>query len=84
MQAATIALNQVLSVSATCTAGKQVVGGGFYVTDTSGGILASVYDWEVIQNAPTSTTAWTAQIRVTNIPLLGGGPVRLTAYAICI
>lgn len=80
-QSTIISLGQTFTATATCPAGKTVVGGGFFVTDTSGIILPSTFTWSVIQNAPTSATSWTAQIRLTGIGLSG---VRLTTYAVCI
>jgi hypothetical protein len=64
------------SVTATCTGGRKVIGGGFAVTDVSNGFYPVV-----TANGPSSDTAWTVESTSTS-----GAQDRsyaLTAYAIC-
>jgi hypothetical protein len=64
-----------VTATATCSAGKKVLGGGHMLTANSWWVLASV-----IENRPTADDVWTVKIEDWNG--LGGGT--LTAYALCL
>ncbi len=64
------------SVTATCTGGRKVIGGGFAISDVSGGFYPVV-----TANGPSSDTAWTVESTATTGSQDRG--YKLTAYAIC-
>jgi hypothetical protein len=64
--------------TATCPAGKVLLGGGAQVTTTSGN-PANV---NLVTSYPSSTTVWSATV-VSDGGLGGGATMSITAYAIC-
>jgi hypothetical protein len=66
--------SQTKSVTATCPAGKRVVGGGARATG------AGVTEVSVTENYPASTNQWTASAREVNAV---GGSWSLSVYALC-
>lgn len=66
------ALGTQVTATATCAAGKVLLGGGARVTGGNGSILNSSY--------PSSTTTWTA---VGEVVLVQLGTFTVTAYALC-
>jgi hypothetical protein len=65
-------------VSATCTGGRKVVGGGFQALAASG----SVAEITTTQNQPTSDTIWTVTASEDNGADVGNWS--LQAFAICL
>jgi hypothetical protein len=65
------------AATATCAAGKVLLGGGAQVTQGSSGSAA------ILSSYPASTTQWSAQAVITSTGLLGAGNVSVTAYALC-
>jgi hypothetical protein len=63
------------AATATCAAGKVLLGGGALITGT-GTAVAAIYS-----SYPSSTTVWTAQAVVTSSGL--SGTVTVQAYALC-
>ena len=65
--------------TATCSAGKVVLGGGFEI-GTTNGQLDRV---QVQSSKPTSTNVWTAIGIVSGSNLSGNNRITIQAYAIC-
>jgi hypothetical protein len=75
--AVVIPANGTGSASASCGAGKNVVGGGFTATgfDRTSDLI------DITGNYPTSDSQWTASIALSSGT---SNSVTLTAYAICV
>jgi hypothetical protein len=77
--AANAARNTTVTATATCPAGKMLLGGGATVTSTAAQ-KERVY---LALSYPSSTTVWTA-VGVVGIASLGTGQtMTVTAYALC-
>jgi hypothetical protein len=71
------AVNTIINATATCPAGKVLLGGGANVTNTQANSRVVL-----VGSRPTSTTVWTASAVVTTA-LTGTNTATVTAYAIC-
>jgi hypothetical protein len=78
--AANAAANTALTATATCPAGKVVLGGGAFVSNNVS--PAAPLRTVLTGSRPTSTTVWQATAVVTTA-LTGGAIATLTAYAVC-
>ena len=67
--------------TATCAAGKLVLGGGALVTTTETG--SNVKRAGLVSSYPTAADTWTAIGMVTDSKLGGGETISVTAYALC-
>ena len=77
--AANAARNTLVTATATCPAGKVLLGGGAVITTT----VAQKERALLVSSYPSSTTVWTA-IGVVGIAALGAGnTMTVTAYALC-
>jgi hypothetical protein len=68
-----------LSVTATCPAGKKVLGGGFTYSLSNASRTDRVAP---VASYPSAANAWTATIRV-NAGLGGGVSATLSVYVVC-
>jgi len=73
-------LGTLITSDATCAAGKVLLGGGAYVTNSDTAELEKV---GLQSSYPSSTTTWTATAVVTGAKLGGGDTISVTAYALC-
>jgi hypothetical protein len=78
VSAAGAAGNTLVTATATCPAGKVLLGGGGRVSTTDPTIAKAAMP----QSYPSSTTTWTA-VGLVQLSLSAGDTMTVTAYALC-